>query len=273
MQGTFANIPIRDIPSRHDLVVLDSNSSILECLSLLIESYYTAPVRNALDNSILGLIDVADIVAFVIDSWHSKHPINLYDKCSITPVQEIVTLNRANPLIPLNENGSLLDAIRVLAHVRRVPVFNETECVRILSQTDIIRFLVKNKSLLPLIGDVPVSQTFSGIPKKILSVKPTDRTITAFEIMNEKKIYSLGVISENGEIVANISLSDIRCILETKSVSFLTEPVLDTIVKVRSHDLKAKTNVFLIRPEHTFFSCVGKVSYFGSSSRVLDLYN
>ncbi|KAL0215569.1 hypothetical protein P9112_007753 [Eukaryota sp. TZLM1-RC] len=261
MDAHYENILVRHIPSRHESLTIDSKDNILDALTQLLQGYYTAPVVRTSDSIVLGLLDIADIVHYIVTHYGSTT--NLIDLCTITPISELISTSKRNPIIPLKESNNLLDAVRILAHVRRVPVFDEGDQCRIVSQTDVLRFLSKNDSLIPTLREKPIGDCFCGVPKQVYNVHVTDKSITAFRLMDEHKIYSVGIVNDHGELVSNISISDVKAILTTKSALFLTETVLDTISRVKSRELVTKSPIIYSTPLDSFINVVKKLSATG----------
>ena len=110
----------------------------------------------------------------------------------------------------------LIDCAHALSHGNHiVGVATEeepTKVHRIISQAQLIKFCASQFENLK----VPVDKLMTS---PVLSVKCTDKVLKAFKIMATKRISAMSVVDAAGEIVHNVSTSDIK--------SFFTPPFED----------------------------------------------
>jgi len=95
--------------------------------------------------------------------------------------------------------------------VHRVAVMNGHGITEnILTQSDIVRFLVTKIPDYPALFDKTIAELNLGTEKKIYSICKEENAIHALKIINDKKISAIAVVDEFGRIVGNISASDLK---------------------------------------------------------------
>jgi len=94
---------------------------------------------------------------------------------------------------------------------KRVAILDSNGMIEnILTQTDVIRFLISKLSEYPQIFDKTVTELNLGEEKSIISVHKNTKTILALHLLNEKKVSAIAVVDDMGRIVANMSASDLK---------------------------------------------------------------
>jgi len=95
--------------------------------------------------------------------------------------------------------------------IHRVAVMNSQGVTEnILTQTDVIRFLVSKISEYPSVFDKMATELNLGTEKEIISVHKNEKAISALKLINEKKVTAIPVIDDLGRIVGNLSASDLK---------------------------------------------------------------
>lgn len=123
------------------------------------------------------------------------------------------------------DSTSVLDAIQKLfmqhsargvRTLHRLAIFDSTgEIIGIVSQMDILRWLLSQKESLPQILDRTINElgllTGRG---PVLCVNVHDITLMAFHKIAEAGVSGAPVLSDQGDLVANLSVSDLRALTE-----------------------------------------------------------
>jgi len=121
------------------------------------------------------------------------------------------------------EGATILDAIRegflgkksVNGLVHRIAVFNNRgETVHVISMSDVVRYVSKNRSKL---GDL-LNKTIHDLgfistdadPADLVTVGPTIPAIEAFAHMAKCHVSGVGISDDHEELIANLSASDLR---------------------------------------------------------------
>lgn len=254
----------------------------------------SAPVYDA-NKQCLGLIDLCDIVAFLvhmlykkagIDATQSSQEVTLAGfafprtefeegkgmsyRFKHQPVQEIINFSKQNPYMPVGQQTPLRDVVRALATVRRVPVVDGEGQVRaLISQSSIVAWLSKRIDKVPF-----ATRTLEelGIArKKVITISASSRTLDAFAILHASRVSALTVVDAAGKMCGVVSLRDIS--LASADMHNLLVPVVDFVKHQRSLTILATPPTIEAYPEHTFGLAVQRLHavrihrlYVGASS-------
>ena len=105
--------------------------------------------------------------------------------------------------------------------VHRVAIFDASgEIERIVSMSDAVRYLAVNVERLGGMADASLrdlglaaeTAAHEKKKKKLIAVPPTTPAIEAFARMCDERVSGVGVLDDRGSLIANLSVSDVRCI-------------------------------------------------------------
>jgi len=152
-------------------------------------------------------------------------------------------LSRRNPFKPVKLASPLADVAALLgAHERlhRVPVVGEDgKCVRIVSQSAILKFIADHRDEAAL----DIAQTLEGINlglKSVITVAASNSAKEAFGVIEKANLSGIGVVDEEGKLIANTSAQDIKAIVLDRGQLSLEEPVMDYLSAIRQIKVEAK---------------------------------
>lgn len=177
------------------------------------------------------------VKSLIAASKESANPWILYSGEPITALIDLFTKQKQHRCLVIDEEvlrSSLITPIPASASL----------CL--LSQTDVLRYLHTSKqvggtklshAIVEPILDVPISSLPSlGGPKAIMAVLDTHSALHGFRTMFIDQLQGLPIVSHNGEVVGNLSASDMRGVTvdNLKSISL---PVYEFLEKMgRSPD-------------------------------------
>ena len=132
----------------------------------------------------------------------------------------------------------------------RIAVFNSSGTINnIVSQSDVIRYIDKHTAELPAkllastVEDLFLGGNASAHQRgKVLVVPSTIPAIQALAKLHEAGVSALGVVSDEGVLLSNLSASDLRGI-DTDHLEWLALPVGQYLSVVHARDLDAKRDV------------------------------
>jgi len=193
---------------------------------LIKNNFLSCPVLQKTKKKYYGFIDLHDIVEYITqkfdvaklesskDFWQlmeaDKEFLNTtVDKVIVNPIV------KRNPYHPVTVGYSLFSAIEALARedtLHRVPVIDKDRQLKsLLTQSQVIDFVVSNLDSVGTIRNKPVSQVIAGRPN-VLSVTTKMSAIEAFKFMAQHNITGVAVIDDNGKLIDAMSLSDLKLI-------------------------------------------------------------
>ena len=110
----------------------------------------------------------------------------------------------------------------------RVALFNaHGEITSIISQMDVARWLVTNEHHIGEDGSKTIDELglLTGKPP-VMSVSPVEPTLMAFDKMAQSNYTGAPVLADDGELIANLSVSDLRA-LTSEHFGVLSLPVAE----------------------------------------------
>jgi len=232
----LGSLKVTDIlPSDVPIVILDAAETLEETLKKLVShNIYSAPVWDG--QKYLGSVDLVDIITFLARIFCSKAKIEigkgkqtiehfsvyafqkhelqeLKDEFFTQPITKIINLSGQNTFQPLPLDGTTLKDVVLLlikSDVARVPLLDKSgKVVRMCSQSTLISYFTKHLDKLGAITNLTVDQAKIAT-KPMITLPPELRAIDAFIMMNEYKISGLAYLGEEGEVLGNISVKDIK---------------------------------------------------------------
>jgi len=166
------------------------------------------------------------------------------------PIKSILDLKEQSPFLELDKNPSLLDLVKFLGSGKyhRVIMTKDFVPVGILSQMDVVRFLVKNLHVLP---ENLRQSTISKLSNKsgVIFVKETDKILDAFNKIVNFNFYGVAIVNSQNKLIGNLSVSDLRG---------LSVDDLKNALNLTVNGFLSKTKTFLIKdlvhssPDATF---------------------
>jgi len=239
------------------VITINADASVSEALQVLSSNnILAAPVFDRETNSFLGLVDMMDILANVV-SFYKEHdsadakpgeevPVSWCrnietlqqrgEQFAKQPTTALIDRSRVDDFCPVSNHGTLFQVMDdVLSHnVHRVPVFDNSDKVyNILSQSDLIQFLYENIRDIGIARFDTVEKLGLGTPA-VISMSARAKAIHAFFLMLYNRVQAVAIVSGNGELVGNLSASDLRGLDQNTFPQLLT-PVMEFVKSVKRH--------------------------------------
>jgi CBS domain-containing protein len=112
----------------------------------------------------------------------------------------------------VREGSSLFSVVELFAkhQVHRVPVIDfQGRVSNLLTQSSVVSYLAAHIDKLGSIHHQTVGALMLG-HKDVITIGVNARAIDAFKVMTDRGISAVGVVDEEGKLVGNISVRDIR---------------------------------------------------------------
>lgn len=264
----LAKFCVGDLVSVHQSVVVGHQDTTVEtALAIMKKNKVTSlPVLDAEQKEYMGMVnlfDLATAVAFnslfknmdehAIESLSEEHGTNLHeDQVFQTPLVHFLGLSEeSKSLWVYNSSDSLRDLLDVFSKgVHRVlvrfpgrstidPQATQGHYDRVLSQSDVVRFLHTNAALaafLPVmessLEELHLASTKSSDNNTVVSVDGKIRAITAFQKLILHEVSAIAICDEEGALISTLSVSDFRGISHD-TFKYLLLPVLDFLKVTR----------------------------------------
>jgi len=191
-------------------------------------NFMSCPVLQKTKNKWYAFIDLADIVKFIItkfpdqSSLESETDIHAllerskdFRECLVNEISKN-PLGIRTPYHPITRGYSLFAAFEILARepsLHRIPIVdNQRHLVSILTQSQLVEYTWRNIELLGTAKRVKMVGEMGYNLHEVVSIKTTDVTMQAFNLMIEKNITGVAVVNNHGQLVDQISLRDLKAV-------------------------------------------------------------
>eukprot|EP00894_Picocystis_sp_ML_P001236 jgi/Pico_ML_1/51753/g314.t2 len=162
--------------------------------------------------------------------------------------------------------------------VHRLGLFDaKARVTGVVSQSDVLNFLVEHMEHLGSITKHTVEELGLGMPKPVICVDSTTSALQAFDKMYKHNLSAVGVVSPNTRIIiGNLSMSDLRC-LSFENFGYLVLPVSEFLVLLASnrgedletpHQVQQKPALLTVSPGSDF----AEVLHMFSKNRIHRVY-
>jgi len=246
---TLSTLPVQNLGVFPEFAFVSSVDSIATALRLLVsKNIYSVPVMDASQGKFVAMIELNDLVASLLDAYHelegksddlSSVPQLLEERWSHITIQSLLDRqDRHEPFQPIRENASIQDAINTMSRTgRRVPVVNaEDKLVQIVSPFSVVEFFSHH---LEALGDKRDStiRNLGRFSPRVLVADCDTKAIDVFSLMVKNGVTGVGIRSREQDLMAVISVKDIRVAVENFATLLL--PVDEYIQIVRRANLRA----------------------------------
>lgn len=237
MEPFGSNLSARSlIQTKYSLVILKKDEKVSEAISKL--GYWkisSAPVVSE-KQKLSGLVDMLDLLTFAGGKMAFKNPDPTSSRKAANEflnktVGDLIDVSGRDELYLIYDNSPFQEVINMLSkpNIHRVIVKNEEDkCEGIITQLDIIRFLGKHKKEFASILDKRIKDIWKIGEKKVETINYDNFVITALVQLIEKEISGLAVVNTQGQIVGNLSASDLKR-MDVSNPAQLTYDIYESI--------------------------------------------
>jgi len=266
----------RLLPRGRQVITTNTFETLPDVFKKMIDiNVLSLPVLNQKEKY-YGVIEMFDLVEYVTTVFSDLSTTKFIDlekllisekKFTHGTVRDVMKSPRTkqNPFKPIDKGYSLFTAWEILAHggVHRIPILDENDKIcDIITQSMLIDFLWQNIEKIGNIADLQVKDMKSQPLEPLSSVQTSTKALFAFREMVRTNKSGLAVLDENGHLVNNFSIRDLRGIhYDAKVFWRLWSSVTDYKALVRQ-EFPDKTPAELIYalPNDSLYSVVEKMA-------------
>ncbi|KAL0228177.1 hypothetical protein RCL1_004320 [Eukaryota sp. TZLM3-RCL] len=251
---------VLNVPSSHPLSDVSQSAPLSQVFSIFNKDQTCVLVRCDSHSSILGLLDISDVVKFIATHYRYRldELITLFES---TEVASITSLSHLQPLVFVDEQQTVVELCQRLIHIRSVVVSNE-ECLRLVTQLDLLKYISSQITEQDLQG-VTVAKVRSRFNNTLQTFSHTEKLFNVIVALSRSGCHSAAILSDTGELMGNFSVTDICSIYYQPSL--LNEPVLSTVAAVRLRDPVARLPAYHVSEHDTLFKAIEKLCKTGVS--------
>jgi CBS-domain-containing membrane protein len=210
--------------AKRDLIMLNPEQSLQEALQILgNNNILSAPVYDSQSQQLIALVDVVHMVTFITQDLRNQE--ELLPKIKERRIRDLIENDSSTKdVLTFTYQDSLHSLIhrfsREYKRHRALVVDPQKKGLTLVSQTDIIRYLVDHESELGPILTSRLEDLNLANPSgaDIYHLRENDPTFLGFQRMAEKSINAIAIIDHQGRIIGNLSASDLRGIQESKLI-------------------------------------------------------
>jgi len=223
-------LTVKDVWPNRAITWVSSTCTLHECLGLFKTSKVLSfPVIDLNNGACIGVVDILDLVLFIVASFPSLNSIN-YDVLARleyngrmflqeTALIKVIAFSKAwelqdLPQFPFKVNMPLIELMNTFSSgIHRVPVIDDNnQILNFISQMDLLRFLTQNIYLLEERGIGKKTLDELGIGRKSVHFVRSDvMVILAMSSMIQHRVHAMPILDkETGKLVGNFSASDLR---------------------------------------------------------------
>ena len=222
---------LNSVATQRPLYMTLSNNKIDDVIGDLVRSNITAlPVWNKDKKQFVGEVDSFDILDAVVFPKDSSD-VGIVDSYGDGTVQDLLYLKYLPLLAQEHVDGqgmlvfepteSVLTVSRALGFRHRCLVRQEHASVnlqhRMITQSDLVNFLFTHRSKLNAKQQALMGTRLDNCglanpagSRAVVTIKEDVSAAAAFRLLKNEKVSAVAVVNQNGEIVGNISASNIR---------------------------------------------------------------
>lgn len=261
---------------RGRLVVLPGDVTVENALRRMSKYNITAvPVLKSKDDpTILGFAGMLDFIAHLVKLlWKegteelNLDPSNLQSKTEIfrkTPISQIVDKSGRSPFRVMNGEESLSDAVQYyLKGAHRIAITDDTgDIVGVISQWTVANYLAtvptESKDWIPVLRE-PVSK--AGYSSNVIRVNGKTNTLQSFLRMHTEKISALAIVDDDGKLIGNLSVSDLKGFqLFLSDFNDLLAPVSEFLTLIRKKQGRPENFAVVFSPKTLTKDIVAKLN-------------
>lgn len=259
------------LPTVSPLIVFPSTIDLPTAFQTLLEKHISsAPVFDSANREFVGFLDTRDLLAWCVFASDEKNVkpslkevISVGVKAHASAVSGVTAsyLARRHPFVTVDQTDKLDKVAALLARpdVHRVPVVStDDKLVTVITQSTIAKFLHDHRAdpaLAPAMAMTVKDLGCGSAP--VLTVAHSATAAETFKVMNGKGRSGLGIVDEEGKIIANTSASDVRLFLDNPAS--LTLNIAQFLGTVHRKDSNIHAPVVTVHDDTTLEHVVGKM--------------
>jgi CBS domain-containing protein len=231
------------------IIFLNKDETVKDAIDLLTQNkIISAPVYDDDANQFIGFVDMLDLATLCVEhlSTAKGKPLT-QEEFERLPICSVIDLSGRNSWLPLDRAAPLGELFAALSKpdVHRVPIVDskerepEKKVLAIITQAEVIRWLWVSRSspgfptaaLAMKIKDMSTAAVHEfAAQRELVLIEDNHTVIAALRKIVEKRVNGLGVVSESGELVGNVSATDVRVAAATgwqELTALLAKPLRD----------------------------------------------
>lgn len=224
------------------------------------------------NNKFLGLLDVVDILSFLVSVFENHkeeqsedHDIfkkvlasHQYSSKTIGEIKDFST----NPFMSVVVGTSCWELLDIFVNKKshRCPVVTEEgKMISILTQSALVNFLALHLKDLGKLGKLTIQELNIGT-SPVFTMNKTDKSIDAFKYMADHNISGVGITDQSKKLIGNISARDLKSVPTNQIYNFMTKQTGQFISHVKQQSLEEDAPVIACQNDTHFDFVIGRMA-------------
>jgi CBS domain-containing protein len=206
---------VETIEGQHVVELQDTDAIGAAFNALISHHVHSAPVYSKAQGRYVGLVDLKDFVSYVLSLMTNNpdaHPSN--------QVGSLVDFSHQDPFHSLPHTATIMEALKLFGsqhrsfRIHRIPIVDDSgKVIKMLSQSSLVAWVGAHLADTWQALRQPIRDLQCGTPK-VFTVKDSDLLRDAFHAIIHNGINGAGVVDHNGDLVGNLSLTDLQFSVE-----------------------------------------------------------
>jgi len=274
----LSNTKVESIWTRESKIFFAMRNDTIKSVfkGLIQHNFSSCPVLQKTKNKWYGFLDIANIVKFIVQHFGeatlAEHTdiMKLLEETENFKDLQVSDLMKnpmgiLTPYHPIYMGYSLFSAYEVMArsNLHRLAIVDTNrQLVSVVTQSQMVEFTFRNISLLGAKGSKLVKDMPYNL-HEVFHVKPSDIALKAFTVMSEKNVSGIAVLDDNGILVDQISMRDLKAMAPNGRLFWrLYKPVSDYLENVKkshtdTHAKERPDTIVTVTPNDTLETVLG----------------
>ncbi|CAI2176459.1 4197_t:CDS:2 [Funneliformis geosporum] len=233
-----------ELVANQKVIIIDGEATIEDACDILIKNNISsAPVYDNKSKTYVGMFDWADVMTYLLIVLKKKDILEQQQKsdeeltsefndllklaiqCQPVPVKLASDLSNKNPFYSVFPETSLLQVVELFGSgTHRVVVVDADGNMKgILSQSRVVNYLYQNVMKFPKIEQL-FPKTIKDLDigrSTVISAQADSFVLDALTMMNKNSLSSIAIVNDDGVLMGNISMTDVKYILRSYSHSLM----------------------------------------------------
>jgi 5'-AMP-activated protein kinase regulatory gamma subunit len=266
MAEVLRKIPVTGVfPSKDFLVVVSQKDHVADVLQKFTEfDILSAPIVSDEDEKkLIGLVDMMDLVKFVVDLFEKEEieELSLPEIIQrskqvvfeVSSANQIRNVSHLDTCLPVSDKANVYEVMKSLASgVHRVPVIdNDGKVVNLITQSVILDILENNSPEMGPVVNSKISELEAIHPQVITITEKGNTVMDAFTLLTKNRISAVPIVNEKNQIVGTVSVKDIRMIAKEKAVIKVLYQTLTAFLEATRKDFDTPNKPITVKSDVT----------------------
>jgi len=209
---------------KKNIITAHKNDHIASTFKKLIDNnILSCPVYDVKEHKYIGFIDMVDMVSHVLSVCQEaelmggelSQILETQERFANSQSGSIADLSKRNPWKPVDKKTPITSAVDLMVRwkVHRIPVVDsDGELLTLVTQSQVCQYIHNSIDSISIAKKTVKDLKLGLQVGSVISVGLQAKVFTAFRLMHDQHISAVAVVNDAGELVGNVSVSDLKLI-------------------------------------------------------------